>query len=334
MSDLPDPRDVAKGKWKFVLTELGVSAEHLTGRNCPCPMCGGKDRFRFTNHDGDGLWVCNQCGAGNGSQLLERSLGWDFAKVASEVRRVCKVEVPMDDNKPPLSAERRKEMLNGLWLSSVPMKRGDMVDAYLQSRKIVLDEPFPADLRYCRECPVTDVVGAKTLPAMVALVRDKDGVPNTLHRTYLRYQGKANIDRPRRLMPGATPHCGQAVRLFALPDDGVMGVAEGIETALAAAALFKMPVWSCLSADWLGGWEPPPGIHTVHVFGDNDENFTGQHKMYALANRLMVRKSRIVAHPLEPNEVGRDWADVWANVAGERAEEAAKEILKSARGAA
>ncbi|WP_147488947.1 primase-helicase zinc-binding domain-containing protein [Moraxella catarrhalis] len=33
------------------------------GRHKPCPHCGGRDRFRFDNHNiqaGDGGWICSQ----------------------------------------------------------------------------------------------------------------------------------------------------------------------------------------------------------------------------------------------------------------------------------
>src|SRR4029450_2369171 len=44
------------------LPPLGTPAPCLDGHNRPCPMCGGKDRFRFIDKkDGDGMWVCNQC---------------------------------------------------------------------------------------------------------------------------------------------------------------------------------------------------------------------------------------------------------------------------------
>src|ERR1700730_11381374 len=57
-------KERARGRWREILPALGIAESFLTGRNCPCPMCGGRDRFRFLDHrgqDGDGMWVCNQC---------------------------------------------------------------------------------------------------------------------------------------------------------------------------------------------------------------------------------------------------------------------------------
>jgi putative DNA primase/helicase len=55
-------KERARGRWRQILPALGIDEEFLTGRNCPCPMCGGRDRFRFIDRqDGDGMWLCNQC---------------------------------------------------------------------------------------------------------------------------------------------------------------------------------------------------------------------------------------------------------------------------------
>ena len=48
-----------------------------------------------------------------------------------------------------------------------------------------------------------------------------------------------------------------AVRLFPIGDDGHLGIAEGIETALSAQAIFGVPVWAALSADGVARWQWP-----------------------------------------------------------------------------
>ena len=41
-------RDMARGKWRGLLTQLGVDETYLKNEHGPCPICrDGKDRFRF-----------------------------------------------------------------------------------------------------------------------------------------------------------------------------------------------------------------------------------------------------------------------------------------------
>ena len=47
-------KDRARGRWPGILTALGVPAKALRNRHGPCPVCGGKDRFRFDDKGGAG----------------------------------------------------------------------------------------------------------------------------------------------------------------------------------------------------------------------------------------------------------------------------------------
>src|SRR3974390_2883119 len=75
-----------RGRWKGVLESLGVPSQFLTGKHSPCPMCGGKDRFRFLNTNGDGTYICNGCGNGNGFSLVMRWKDVDFLDALDLVR--------------------------------------------------------------------------------------------------------------------------------------------------------------------------------------------------------------------------------------------------------
>lgn len=69
---------VARGHWAQILPALGVNI--LKNRHQPCPVCGGKDRFRFDDQEGRGTWFCNQCGAGDGLALVTRALNVDISE--------------------------------------------------------------------------------------------------------------------------------------------------------------------------------------------------------------------------------------------------------------
>jgi putative DNA primase/helicase len=52
----------ARGRWREILPIFGIETRYLHNRHGPCPLCGGKDRFRFDDRDGSGSYYCNQCG--------------------------------------------------------------------------------------------------------------------------------------------------------------------------------------------------------------------------------------------------------------------------------
>jgi len=92
--------DAAKDRWPDILRDLGgLTEKQLTDNHQPCPICGGKDRYRFDDRDGSGSYFCNNCGAGNGMSMLQKKNGWDFKRTAQEVERY--LGVSGDTDAPP-----------------------------------------------------------------------------------------------------------------------------------------------------------------------------------------------------------------------------------------
>lgn len=292
--------DLARGKWRGILLQLGIDGKYLTGKHGPCPMCEGVDRFRFDNKDGKGTFICGQCGAGNGFDLLMQAKGMDFKTAATAVDKV----VGRVTHEPPpkrIDEQARRKMLNDLWFGSVPITQGDMAHRYLSSRCRSLPQSLP-DLRFNEAAPAP---GGSVHPAIIALVKDAAGKPCTIHRTFLGKAGKADTASPRALMPGPVAD-GAAVRLF--QPGKVLGIAEGIETAFCAADRFGVPVWSAINSTMLAKWAAPEGVEEVIVFGDCDAKFGGQAAAYTLAHRLSGKVAKVTVQI--PDEIGTDWADM------------------------
>lgn len=273
----------ARGKWKGILLQLGVPAESLTGKHSQCPLCQSKDNFRFDNKDQRGTWICT-CGAGNGMQLAISYTGKTFADVASQIDGMLGNVKPDAPSKPAMTDDERTKALRAVWANTAPVQPGDLAHAYLTARGVG-ELIYPKALRFGPA--LMDGEGG-VRPCMVGIVSDVTGKPVTLHRTFLRPDGlaKAEMSSPRKLMPGDIPE-GSAVRLSEYTG-GALGIAEGIETALSASALFDMPVWAAISAPILAKWIPPEGCEEVAIFADNDPKFGGQAAAYALAHRLAV----------------------------------------------
>ncbi|CQG95544.1 DUF927 domain-containing protein [Yersinia enterocolitica] len=62
----------ATNRWRDILGYLGIDVSERPRDHSACPACGGKDRFRFDDQDGRGTHFCNQCGAGDGLELVQK----------------------------------------------------------------------------------------------------------------------------------------------------------------------------------------------------------------------------------------------------------------------
>lgn len=296
-------REIAAGKWPGLLLGFGLTERQLSGKHCPCPICGGSDRFRFDDKDGRGTYFCSHCGAGDGVSLVMAFKGWDFRTAAREIEQAAGA-IPAGAMPKQKGEAEKVERLRRVWSEAKPLEEGDEAMRYLAGRGLSV-ETMPGCLRLHPALPYFDEgkeVGK--FPAIVARVVAPDGAGLTLHRTYLQNGKKAPVHSPRKMMAGK-PISGGAIRLS--PATQWLGVAEGIETALAASALFRCPVWSVVSANGIQAFEPPAGVKTLTIFSDNDSNFTGQAAAYAAARRLSQRG--ITVEVAIPPLVG-DWLDV------------------------
>ena len=296
----------AKGKWRGILLHLGIPSESLRNKHGPCPMCGGDDRFRWDNKEGRGTFICNQCGAGDGMKLAVDFTGRPFPEVAGQIDVILGNVKPDAPQPPPMPADERRMALRKAWVESAPVVEGDLVDTYLRSRGLG-ERAYPASLRFAPS--LLDGEGG-TRPAMLALVGVHGERPVSMHRTFLRADGgaKAEMGSPRKMMPGELPD-GACVALSEWTGSGVLGVAEGIETAMAASFRFDVPCWAAISAAMMMRWVPPEGCDEVVIFGDHDVSFTGHAAAYTLARRMKAKGLAVsVQIPVVP---GQDWADVW-----------------------
>jgi putative DNA primase/helicase len=114
---------------------------------------------------------------------------------------------------------------------------------------------------------------------MVAIFHGANGHPATLHVTYLRSDGcaKASVPSPRKIMAvpvrGATK--GGAIHLYE-PRAGILGIAEGVESALSLHLLQKLPTWSSYCADNLAAAHLPKDLSELYIAVDLAESGKGE----------------------------------------------------------
>jgi len=301
--------EAAVGKWYGILTALGVDERYLRNKHMDCPVCGGTDRFRFDDKDGRGTFYCTHCGPGDGMKLAQLFTGLDFPEVAA---RIDGLVGNIEARSAPQQQQRDPRiLLNRIRRGLQPADGDTPVRRYLE-RRGVLGDKFPAvkyhpALEYWeRGEPGAKPVLVGRFAAMIAPMLGIDGRPITYHITYLTDDGqKAPVPSQKKIMPATAPLEACAIRLYGNHER--IGIAEGIETALAAHKLFGVPVWSVANSAIMKKFIPPLFVKDVLIFGDNDANYEGQAAAYSLACSLSKRGIQIDVKI--PDQVGTDWAD-------------------------
>lgn len=300
--------------WRETLVSAGIEEGRLVNRHGPCPICGGKDRFRFDNKRGHGDWICNQCGAGDGFKLLmgaqglsfadARKLVLDLARLAPLDRGEIRVPAPVQE---AIEAAKPTRRVVQLLRETCAVEDCDAARRYLCGRALW---PLPQGHGLKAHSSVEYWQEGKRVgrfPALVAAVRDLAGDLVTAHVTYLEPDGrKLQGFEPRKILSAMTGREGCAVPL--MPHAQTLGVAEGIETALSASIMHELPVWAALNTSLLQKFEPPESVHKLVIFADRD--VAGLDAATKLMQRLQEKVRLEIRTPQ-----AKDWNDALRSVA-------------------
>jgi len=174
---------------------------------------------------------------------------------------------------------------------------GSPAQRYLAVRGIA---GLSAELRFHSRTPLGPRPLTRYRPALIAAVRDETGLV-AVHRTFLDGRGArlAALDQPRRAL-GALG--GGAVRLGGTA--ALLGLAEGIETALSASALFGLPCWATLGTERFAHIALPGEVRALRLFLDNDP---GGRRAEQLGREAW---GHLPIEALYPPRAGDDWNDV------------------------
>ncbi|BBJ87665.1 TOPRIM and DUF927 domain-containing protein [Raoultella ornithinolytica] len=99
----------ATNRWPAVLAGLHIDVPDSPRRHGPCPACGGSDRFRFDD-GGRGSFICNQCGAGDGLDLIRKVNKCDTTEAARLAAEVLGIDYRVDERNEEAARQRREQM--------------------------------------------------------------------------------------------------------------------------------------------------------------------------------------------------------------------------------
>jgi putative DNA primase/helicase len=188
-------------------------------------------------------------------------------------------------------------IINRLW-NGGHVVQGTLADRYLRSRGIVAGS---AQLRFHPRVQLGKRGDATYHPALLAAVRDEGGVI-AVHRTFLDAEtGRlANSANPKLML--GRPLTG-TVRLGT--PQSILGIAEGLETALSASSLLGIPVWAVLGNERFGMISLPRTITTLFVLPDRDAGGARAAKLAQAHQR-----TGLTIEVLMPPAGANDWNDV------------------------
>lgn len=282
------------GKWDAVYRELGIPASLLDKRAHKCPYC--KERtpggLRFADNGEQFGRFYHGSRRFNPPDMLMHAFGVSVAEAMEMIESVIGKGDVEADRSEWAKARNRLRLID-----QQAIRGGRDVEAYLASRGLE-----PVD--YLKQGVVrTD----REYTSMLAKLLSPDGQALTFHATLLEGGRKASCDPNKRLLGcGGQSLSGGAMRL--MPATEVLGVAEGIESALAASKLHGIPVWACGNTALLSSFRPPPNVNHLVIFADNDANSAGQLAAHQLKHRLFDTVPLIDVEI--PPRVGTDFADV------------------------
>lgn len=98
----------AAGQWPHVLADLHIDVPDSPRKHAPCPACGGADRFRFDDN-GRGSFICNQCGAGDGLDLIKRVNNCDTTEAAQLAAGVLGIDYRAAETDQKADSQKREQ---------------------------------------------------------------------------------------------------------------------------------------------------------------------------------------------------------------------------------
>jgi putative DNA primase/helicase len=243
------------------------------------------DGFVVYSHADDPVPLCRD--------HVRRRLGMTPWRPQRSALQAARVHAPLAE---PERHAKHLMFARSIWDACKPAK-GTIVERYLvETRRLEL--PDTDAIRFHPRLRVTHT--DRLAPAMVCIMTDiRTDEFTGVHRTFLTEDGRkisnAVLGRAR----------GSAIKLDLVEGEG-LGIAEGIETAIAARFLYR-PIWSVISAGGMRHFPVLAAVEHLEIFADNDLNGVGEAAAHECLERWENQGAEVAI--VMPPGKGADIAD-------------------------
>ena len=231
--------------------------------------------------------------------------------------------------RPKTDADRAADLKRAIDIRrhALPSFTGTPGETYLRSRGLLPDvmlyppNGWPPSIRW-----TDDAMRRPTPPVKPGIIIDVQdtatGAVTGIHRIFFRRDGTVEKDlQGGKVKRALGAIWGHAAMLDCAPDpSGEWGVAEGVETAMAARQLYRIPVWSAIFGGNMRAITPPPWARRVTIFADRDaiSPRLGYAPGFKFAQEALLAYKRLPhvedVRVLAPEHV-KDFADVLKGIA-------------------
>lgn len=302
----------------------------------------GQKTFRLDkSFDYNGKWFYNSPETNHGIfNCVQYLTGWDMKTIHAEANKFVRNEgvspatVNHDEIAEREADRERKQQLEYAENASKLKKAGKKmipvnslaafpVLAYLGKRSLPLALSALPAMGYAADMDYWDsnLNHHGKHPCMINKVTTPEGQFVTYHRTYLDMNGNklklgsddCDFEAPeKKLMSPCRNSKGASIK-FHQPVDGVIAIAEGVETALSVYLATSHPVWATVSAGMMGNLDVPDNVRLILLYADKDRSKAGQIAAEKLQARMAEKGVTVlIFYPpsdIPEGEKSIDWND-------------------------
>lgn len=270
--------DAIRGRESDVLAHYDINITN--NKHIDCDLCGSKKSLRISIFNSDLSYIC-KCGSGHIINYIQERTGQTFKSIANEIDKLI-------GNVGEKEVKRSVNLVDKVTKKFLKLEglRGTSGEEYLNERGI-----YSLPKQGVRFNPLESVSG-KRYQSLFAIASNNNHEPKYLHRTLLDGNKKALVETQRKMLT-LKEAVNESISIKLFPISETLGVAEGIETALAANQIYKANTWATINTSFLKKFKAPNSVKHLIIYADSDKNGAGHAAAFECANKNILASNDV-----------------------------------------